>query len=261
MLAACFSASLTAQTAGTLTFSFTPVTKSPCYSGSRNAIAVWVQSNAGAFVKTKLRNAGPGGGTSDHLPTFAANSGGTASNCMAAACNVVSATTGATRASFLATTITWDGTNAAGTLMPDGIYKVTIEETWNHGTTSTAVTSYTFTKGAVADNQLPAANANFTGVKLDWLPVAPTSIEEASKNNPEVVIYPNPSNGIVNIDFKKTNSIKVLNTMGMIVYEEKTDNTASGTKNIDLSTFANGIYIINVSNENGASNYKVILNK
>ncbi len=258
VFAICFTATLTAQTAGTLTFTFTPVAKSPCYTGSRNVIAVWIQTNSGGFIKTKLRNAGSG--TSDHLPTFAVNSGGSSSNCISAACNVVSATSGATRSSFLATTITWDGTDASGTLVSDGIYKVTIEETWNHGGTSTAVTSYTFNKGPIADNQLPAATANFTGVKLDWIPGV-AGLNESNSQNPEISIYPNPTNGILNIDFKKTNTIKVLNTMGMVLFEEKIENATSGTKNIDLSNFANGIYIINVSNENGASNYKVVLNK
>lgn len=81
-------------TPGTLTFTFTQVAHSPCYTGSRNVLAVWIQTSSGAFVKTKLRNAG--GSTSDHLPTWAVNSGGTAANCMSSACNKTDATTGAT---------------------------------------------------------------------------------------------------------------------------------------------------------------------
>ena len=99
----CFSISLQAQTLGFLTFTFTPVTKAPCYSGSRNVLAVWIQTGSFSFVKTKIRNAG--GSTADHLPSWAANSGGSASNCMSAACNVVDATTGATLASFTPKTL------------------------------------------------------------------------------------------------------------------------------------------------------------
>jgi len=258
LLVLCFSATLRAQTAGNLTFTFTPVAKSPCYTGSRNVIAVWIQTNSGAFVKTKLRNAGSG--TSDHLPTFAVNSGGSSSNCISTACNIVSATTGATRTSFLATTIIWDGTDATGSLVSDGIYKVTIEETWNHGTSSTAVTSYTFTKGPAADSQLPIANAYYTGVKLDWIPGV-AGLNESKNQIPEVVIYPNPTNGIFNIDFKKVNAIAIFNTMGINIYNEKNENETNGIKNIDLSSFAKGVYIIRVSNEKGSSNHKLILNK
>lgn len=172
VLAAGFSASLHAQTDGTLTFSFTPVTKSGGYSGTKNDLAVWIQTNAGGFVKTKLRYAG--GGTSDHLPTYAVNSGGTSGNCLSAACNKTDATTGATLSSFTSKSITWDGKNVNGTVngttVADGVYKVTIQETWDHGTSGTTIKSYTFTKGTAADHQTPANDADFTNIKLDWVP-------------------------------------------------------------------------------------------
>ncbi len=176
-LATSFSVSVSAQTAGTLTFSFTPVTMSPGYSGTRNVLAVWIQTSANGaagFVKTKLRYAG--GGTSDHLPTWSVNAGGTAGNCLSAAPNpnVTDATTGATLSSFTAKSITWDGKNvvglANGTTVADGAYRVAIQETWNHGTTGTVTTYFAFTKGPTEDKQTPANTANFTGITLDWLP-------------------------------------------------------------------------------------------
>ena len=47
----------------------------------------------------------------------------------------------------------------------------------------------------------------------------------------------------------------------MLVYETKIEEMSQGTKNIDLTNFANGIYMITVSNANGASNHKIILNR
>lgn len=171
-LAICFSVSVFAQTPGTLTCKFTPVAHSPCYSGTKSVMAVWIQTSAGGFVKSKLRNVGSG--TKDHLPSWAVNSGGTAGNATAAACNITDATTGATLSSFTAKTITWDGKNVAGTAngttVADGVYKVTIQETWNHGTASTVLVSYTFTKGPAPDHQAPPNDANFTNVTLDWIP-------------------------------------------------------------------------------------------
>lgn len=257
------SKTVSAQTAGTLTFTFTEIAKSPTYNGnSQHVLAVWVQTNAGAFIKTKLRYAG--GGTSDHLPTWSVNAGGTAGNCLAAGANVVDATTGATRASWTSYNVTWDGCVGPagnGTIQPDGIYKVTIQSTWNHGTTGTAITSYTFTKGTAQDTQTPANTANFSNVYLHWTPTAPTGINEASIGNPEITVYPNPTSGVFNIDYAKANNIKVTNTLGVVVYDEKVIDSTSGAKSIDLSNFSNGIYFINVSNENGSSKYKVILNK
>jgi len=242
-----------AQTAGTLTFSFTQVAHSPCYSGSKNVLAVWIETGTGTFVKTRLRYVG--GGTSDHLPIWSVNAGGTANNCLSA--NTTGATTGATLTSFGAKSFTWDGKNSAGTMMADGAYKVAVEETWDHGTSATVTTYYTFTKGTSADIQTPATDANFSNISLHWQPTA-TGVDETE--NPEINVYPNPSNGVFNIDMYQVNNIKVMNALGAVVYDEKIDASTITTK-VDLSSFANGIYFITASNNKGTLNQKLILNK
>lgn len=261
ILAMCFSVGVLAQTAGTLTFKFTPTTKSPGYSGTRNYLAVWIQTNTGAFVKTKLRYAQF---EVDHLPTWAVNSGGTASNCLAAACNKTDATTGATLTTFAAKTVTWDGKNvngaSNGTVVADGVYKVTIEETWNHGTSGTIVKSFTFTKGVNTDHQAPANDAYFTNVTLDWVPVT-NGIENISETEDAISVYPNPnSDGVFHVDFEKANNVKVVNMLGMAVYDEKVEQTAD-TKTVDLTNLSNGIYFIYVTDGDKTSKHKVILNK
>lgn len=251
------SASAIAQTNGTLTFTFTQVAHSPCYTGTKNVLAVWIQSSTGAFIKTKIRNAGAG--TKDHLPTFATNSGGTANNCMAAACNVVGATSGATLSSFGTKTITWDGTDATGALVPDGTYKVTIQETWNHGGTSTATKSYTFVKGPNSDIQTPATDANFSNVSLQWLPSA-AGVEENNALN-GVTVYPNPStDGIFNIDYAKATSVKVINMVGEAIYTQDLVNE-SGTISVDLTSFKNGLYFIYITDGVLTTERKIVLNK
>lgn len=173
-----------AQTAGTLTFTFTTIAHTG-YQGTKNALAVWIQTNTGTFVKTFYRYAGSGGGTQDHLPTFAVNAGGTSTNCLSASCNVVGATTGATLAGAVTKTVTWDGKNTSGVLMADGTYKITIQETWNHGTSGTTTSSFTFTKGPNQDVQTPTADGNFTNMSLQWIPAAapvPTASFTASAN-------------------------------------------------------------------------------
>ena len=252
-LAFFFSASVNAQTAGTLTFTFTELSHSATYNGNaQHTLAAWIQTSTGAFVKTKLRYFG--GGTSDHLPTWVSNS----------ASNIVDATTGATATAWKTYTVSWDGKKGAaatGTLQPDGVYKVTLQSTWNHGTSGTSTTSYTFTKGANVDHQTPAANTTFSNVILNWQPSIATAIEESAAEKPVISVYPNPTNSSFNIDYSNAGNIRVMNTLGVIVYEEKVDQLTDGSKNIDLSKFANGIYIINVSNDKGALNHKVILNK
>lgn len=259
----CLTTSLNAQTSGTLTCAFTEVAKpaASCYNGNaQHDLAVWIQTNAGGFVKTKMRYAG--GGTSDHLPTWSVNAGGTSGNCLSASANVVDATTGATKSTWGSYTVTWDGKMGAattGTLQPDGVYKVSIQSTWSHGT-ATAMTSYTFTKGSTAYTRTVTADPNFGTVTLNWQPAVTTGINEAT-SNPVISVYPNPTEGVFNVDFKNATSIKVLNTLGAVIYEEKVEQLTEGTKNIDLSNFTNGIYFINVSNGTNSSNHKIILNK
>ena len=250
-----------AQTAGTLTFTFTAVTKSPGYSGTQNAIAVWIQTDAGLFVKTKMRNAGSK--TKDHLPTWAVNSGGSATNCLLSACNVTDATTGATLGNFTTHTIVWDGRGVNGTLngsiVADGVYKITIQETWNHGTTGTTTRSYTFTKGPNAVHLTPADDADFKSMTIDWAPGSSSVNSIAEK--PLIDVYPNPTNGIFTVDYSQATKIKVVNLLGQDVYEIDINQEMEGTENIDMSKLPNGMYIVMVYNGATSSNYKLLLSK
>ncbi|HEY4797948.1 MAG TPA: T9SS type A sorting domain-containing protein [Bacteroidia bacterium] len=262
IISMCFSGVVFSQTAGTLSVSFTPVAQSPCYSGTLNVLAAWIQSSTGAFVKTKLRYVG--GGTSDHLPTWAVNSGGTATNATSSSCNKYDATTGATLSGFTAKSFVWDGKNctttANGTTVADGTYKVAIQETWNHGTTSTYSVAFSFTKGPTSVTVTPT-DAKFSNIKIIWTPASTTAVEEAATEIEGLNVFPNPSNdGIFHVDFEKASNIKVVNLLGVVIYDEKVDQTI-GTKNVDLSNEPNGIYFICVNDGDKSSKRKVILNR
>jgi hypothetical protein len=250
-----------AQTNGSMTFNFTQVAKSPCYSGTRHVMAVWIQTNAGGFVKTKMRYAG--NSTCDHLPTWSVNAGGSTSNCMSTMCNTTDATTGATLNSFGARSITWDGKGvngtANGTTVADGVYKITIQETWNHGSTSTTTRSYTFTKGPNADHQAPADDADFKTMTIDWTPS--NSGIESIDSKPLIEVYPNPSTGIVSIDYSKATAIKVFNVLGEVVCEVIPSELEEGTEALDLSALNNGLYNVMVYNGNASASYKLVLQK
>ena len=57
-------------------------------------------------------------------------------------------------------------------------------------------------------------------------------------------------------------NIKVVNILGAVVYNENIEDNATETsKKIDFSDMANGVYIINLSNDSGSSSYKIILDK
>jgi len=72
-----------------------------------------------------------------------------------------------------------------------------------------------------------------------------------------VSVYPNPSNGIVNIsnDMNSENEITVYNMVGSVV---ATTTTASSTT-LDLSANGTGVYIVKVSNANGTLVERVVI--
>jgi hypothetical protein len=269
-----YSTSILAQTAGTMSFSYTTINPGSGWYNNNNAnkyvLAVWIESCAtcgagttagtSTFVRTKLRYCSLNS-TEDHLPTYGVKAGATAADCITGG-NVVNAITGATQTTFGLRTITWDGTNAAGTtLLPDGNYRVCIQQTWGHGS-STVTRYFPFVKGpSLYTNTTDVATDNrFSGISLTW---TPSLSNESFSKGPEVIVYPNPSQGIFKLDLKsQVNSITVANSLGAIVYKESIDETnTETTKTIDLTSFSNGVYFINVADDKGSSSYKVVLDK
>ena len=257
-----FSANVSAQTAGTLTFNFTTLTQS----NTKCVMAVWIENSAGLFIKTKIRYLG--NGTTDHLPVYGVKSGGSASDAMSG--NIVDATTGATRTSSTTPvawgpkSLSWNGTNVSGAVVADGVYKVWVEVSWNDGDPDIhdyINTGYSFTKGASINSTVPTADAVLNAMSLVWTPSA-LSIDSVYKT--KVAIFPNPSNGVISVQYNDipVSNIDVVNVLGQIVKSVKIDSSKSETsQSIDLSGNANGLYIINVSTNETSSSYKVVLDK
>lgn len=72
-----------------------------------------------------------------------------------------------------------------------------------------------------------------------------------------VSIYPNPSEGVINItnNNNTSNDIIVLDVTGKIVYS----NSVNASTTVDLSANGTGIYFVKVSNENGSIVDKVVI--
>ncbi len=246
-----------AQTAGTLTFSYTQSPASA--SATKNVMAVWIEDNAGNFVKTRMRFWG--NNTTDHLPSWDAKSGQ----------NLVDATSGATRTAstsptaFGTKTISWDGTNVSGSLVADGIYKVFVESSYCNPEPANGqhwiISSFSFTKGIAADHQTPAGPANFSNITVDWVPNT-TSVDEFKENN-NLSVYPNPTKGNLTINYKDVKRITVENILGSLIYDENIANTGMGSKTIDMKKYTDGVYIVKVElrNSDRLIEQKVLLNK
>ncbi|OYU85774.1 MAG: hypothetical protein CFE24_00795 [Flavobacterium sp. BFFFF2] len=240
-----------AQTAGALTFTFTnPMHSTGNYeTNGRYALAVWIETQSGTFIKTKIRYWGTK--TNDHLGTWKTK----------ATSNTTDAVTGSTSTNFAAKTITWDGKNVSGTvngtLVADGAYRVCIQECWGHAT-ATVTRYFNFTKGPTADVQTPAADANFTNISLNWQPTLDTP---STENLPQFTVFPNPSKGIFTINTKNDiKTIRVFNINGAVVYDETITEPAAIelNKTIDLSNVAPGAYIMELSNQYGTQTEKIM---
>ncbi len=77
-------------------------------------------------------------------------------------------------------------------------------------------------------------------------------------------LYPNPSNGNVNIEYITANqsdlTISVVNTLGATVYTSTVAaNNGTLTKNLDLSHLTKGVYMVNVASDNGIVTKKLII--
>jgi hypothetical protein len=247
-----------AQTDGTLNFSFSEVAHSPCYVGTRHVVGAWITNSAGAFVTARMRQAGTG--NADHLPSFAVAAGASSSNCLTVTM-AADAVSGGTLMDFIGTrAFTWNGKNSAGVLQPDGVYTIHIQTTWNHGN-STSTRTYTFTKGATSYVQSPAANSDFSSVSINWTPASTVGINTTTSSNNEISIYPNPNTtGFFNVSFYQAKTLKVINTLGEVVFAEKIASNASNIS-VDLTQLQNGVYFFVLADDQKSTSRKVILNK
>jgi lysyl endopeptidase len=92
------------------------------------------------------------------------------------------------------------------------------------------------------------------------------SINEAAALEEGITIYPNPSNGIVNLRVNLANStvlnIEVVNITGARTGVYKTTGKVqSGEVMVDLSALPNGIYMLRISSDRATVGKKVVLNR
>ena len=271
------SANSFAQTSGTMTYTFTTV---KIGANTKQVMGVWVENAAGTFIKTRLLYT-TSTKTDDHFPVLSAKNGATAASTAdtggmdVTSGDNVGAISGATRSSTTtpvawgAYSVSWDGTNSSSVAVADGIYKIWVELTADGNASSDAHdfinTGYSFTKGAsIYDTNISSPIANNTVLTSNRIVWTPSALSLDSVYKTKIAIYPNPSNGVINVQYNDipVNKIDVVNVLGQVVKSIKLDASSSKTpESIDLSGNANGLYIINVSTNETSSSYKVVLDK
>lgn len=80
------------------------------------------------------------------------------------------------------------------------------------------------------------------------------SIEE--NNNGQVEIYPNPSNGLINVRAEGMNSISVFSLTGQKLIDRV---AGSDDETVDMTGFGAGVYMIRIVTENGSAVRRVVI--
>jgi len=106
---------------------------------------------------------------------------------------------------------------------------------------------------------------------MNFYPIVVTPTSDVVSTTPEtkpyetenliLVFFPNPSTGLINVDFVKSDnySIEIFNSSGNIVL---TENFSGENWKKDISNFSAGIYVFRVSNQdNKFQTYKFVLQK
>ncbi len=224
------SATLFAQTAGTLTFKVTTVAAGTV--SGKHIQAIWITNSttnsSSTFVKTLLTTTS---GDKSHLKLFLAAAGSTP--------NAVDASTGATTSTYGALTYTWNGTNTSRTVVADGNYTVWVDLSDDPDEVSG---NWTFAKGATAANITGTSTTNLTTVSLAWVP-ANTAI-----NNVEMEkmysLYPNPAVSSIYVSGLDIETIEICTLSAKILMH-------TNEQKVNISQLPKGAYLAVVYTKSG----------
>ncbi len=190
----------------------------------------------------------------------------------------------------------WDGMTYDSTGMYTNVYTdvngcdstVTLDLTINDGptdatvtqngdtltatvTTGTAPYTYEWNTGETTQSILPDSSGTYYCIVTDangcqdWsnqYVYTSTSISDLNSN--KMFVYPNPTNGMLNIEFNNSDnrftSLSIVNILGDEIYDEELDNTIiKYSKKFDLSKYSHGIYFVKFSSIEEVLTKKLIL--
>lgn len=118
------------------------------------------------------------------------------------------AISGASLTSHQTHVVAWNGKNVAGTVVPDGNYKVYVEFNESNNTSGNPFTSVLFTKGSTFQHLTPSNATNFQNMDLQFF--APTGIStNESLDKPKFEVYPNPVIDVAQITVKISSSSNI----------------------------------------------------
>ncbi|RZK14742.1 MAG: T9SS type A sorting domain-containing protein [Hymenobacter sp.] len=95
-------------------------------------------------------------------------------------------------------------------------------------------------------------------------PIGHTQVVARPSEERTLVVYPNPSTGIVHLTISglegRRAEVSVLNVIGTVMYRETlTELNDHATKTLDLTKFANGLYYVKLEADNATQLCKLII--
>ena len=142
----------------------------------------------------------------------------------------------------------WDGTaNSIPNTITDG---TPYTQSYSYTVPSTSDETKMHIVGMVIDQ---STGEILNGYKVELLP---TGVQTAQ--NKEILLFPNPTNGIINIANADNATIEIWNMLGQKVAEV---NKANSIERIDLSDYSNGTFIVRIITDNRTITKKINLAK
>lgn len=108
------------------------------------------------------------------------------------------------------------------------------------------------------DEKIDVLSASAVGDKIEWHTNNKVSSQFDFFLNEKNLIYPNPTNGVVNLDFQNFQQIKkieIIDINGKIIHEKS---VVRPKDSFDLSKNKNGIYVMKIYIDNKEFSYKII---
>ena len=137
------------------------------------------------------------------------------------------------------TVVVAEGSNQTFTIIPD--YGYEIYEVYVDGGLIGAPSSYTF-QNVTSNHTLFA-----TFIRIDGI---------GENDEMSIVIYPNPTSGLVNIICQDAEQLNVYNTFGQLLISQNTNGNDQVT--IDISNLPSGIYLIQLVSKEGLATKQII---
>lgn len=227
-----FSNLVSGQTNGQLTVGF----KTTTYNGAeapKHILAVWVTKADGTFVKTLMAYTV----TTKYRQYLTKWKSATNSTY-----NMVDAVTGATLTSHGTRSCTWDCTDVAKVVQPDGDYRINVEFT--EASAAGKIATFSFTKNATPASTFTTitSSTNVSSISVVWSPVN-TAVDNIDYEK-YYKIYPNPVSSVLFVTGSDIREVSL--------YDMQGKNILNTTENqLDFSQYKPGNYLIKIRSDKG----------